>query len=283
MRIIEKIVAMKEVVNSLKLEARTIGLVPTMGFLHQGHLSLVRESLRQADQTVVSIFVNPTQFGPAEDYQQYPRDLERDARILEKEGVNFIFAPGVREMYPEGYKTYVQVEKLQDRLCGRSRPGHFRGVCTVVLKLFNIVKPDLAFFGQKDAQQAIILKKMVKDLDLDVKIKVLPIVRDKDGLALSSRNTYLDSSQRKAALSLSRSLKEAEKMIEKGERRPEKIIKKIKEIIKKEPMARLDYAEIVDLEELNPVPEIDQDVLIALAVFIGRVRLIDNTIIHLKG
>ena len=274
---------MKEVVNSLKLEGKTIGLVPTMGYLHQGHLSLVRESLHQADQTVVSIFVNPTQFGPAEDYHQYPRDLKRDAKILEKEGVDFIFAPEVKEMYPEGYKTYVQVEKLQDRLCGRSRSGHFRGVCTVVLKLFNIVKPDLAFFGQKDAQQAIILKKMVKDLDLDVRIKVLPIVRDKDGLALSSRNTYLNPDQRKAALSLSRSLKMAEEMIKKGERKAEKIIKRIKEIIEKEPLARLDYAEIVELEELNPVTKIDQDVLIALAVFIDRVRLIDNTIIRLKG
>ncbi len=283
MRIIKKIAAMKEVVNSLKLEGKTIGLVPTMGYLHQGHLSLVRESLYQAEQTVVSIFVNPAQFGPAEDYQQYPRDLKRDAKILEKEGVDFIFAPEVKEMYPEGYKTYVQVEKLQDRLCGRSRPGHFRGVCTVVLKLFNIVKPDLAFFGQKDAQQAVILKKMVRDLDLDVRIKVLPIVRDKDGLALSSRNTYLNPDQRRAALSISRSLKMAEEMIKKGERKAGKIIKRIKEIIEEEPQARLDYAAIVELEELNPVTEINQDVLIALAVFIDRVRLIDNTIIRFKG
>jgi len=283
MKTIKNIAAMKKAVHSLKSKGRTIGLVPTMGYLHQGHLSLVRSSLQQTDHTVVSIFINPTQFGPTEDYQEYPRDIKRDVNILEKKGVDFLFAPEVKEVYPEGYKTYVEVDELQDRLCGRSRPGHFRGVCTVVLKLFNIVKPDLAFFGQKDAQQAIILKKMVKDLNLDVKIKVLPIVRDKNGLALSSRNTYLSPAQRKAALSLSSGLKEAERMISKGERKAEKIINRIREIIEKEPLAHIDYVEMVELEELNPITEINQDVLIALAVFIGRVRLIDNVLIRQKG
>lgn len=273
---------MREVVKELKSQGKIVGFVPTMGYLHQGHLSLVRESLRKTDSTIVSIFVNPTQFGPMEDFKEYPRDLKRDAEILEREGVDFLFVPDADEIYPDGYKTYVEVHDLQDRLCGRSRPGHFRGVCTVVLKLFNIVHPDVSFFGQKDAQQAIILKRMVKELDLDVKVEILPIVREEDGLALSSRNTYLNPEEREAALSLSKSLREARLMIEKGERNSKKIIQRIREIIGEESLAKVDYIEIVEMNELSPLTRIEKEALITLAVFIGNVRLIDNAVVRPK-
>jgi pantoate--beta-alanine ligase len=282
MKILKTIQEMKEVSAELKSSGLSIGFVPTMGSLHEGHLSLVRRSIIQADHTVVSIFVNPTQFGPGEDFKRYPRDLKKDLEILEKEGVDFVFAPEAKEMYPDGYKTYVEVHELQDKLCGRSRPGHFRGVCTIVLKLFHIIKPDLSFFGQKDAQQAIILKKMIKDLDMDGKIEVLPIVRNKEGIALSSRNEYLSLEERKAALCLSKSLKKARSMIEKGERDTEKIIQGMKEVIAEEPLARIDYVEIVEMKELDPFPRIRGETLIALAVFVGKARLIDNTIVRIK-
>lgn len=282
MKTVDRVREMKQAVAELKSRGLSIGFVPTMGCLHEGHLSLVRESLKKADRTVVSVFVNPTQFGPSEDFMKYPRDLKRDAEILDRMGVDYLFAPEPEEIYPEGYKTYVEVHELQDRLCGRSRPGHFRGVCTVVLKLFHIVNPDVSFFGQKDAQQAIILKRMVKDLDMDVTIEVMPIVRDKDGIALSSRNTYLSPEERKAALCLSRSLKAARTMIKKGERDAGKIIQKMREIFEREPLARIDYVEIVDVEELRPIPQIKKEALIALAVFIGSTRLIDNDIIRIK-
>jgi pantoate--beta-alanine ligase len=282
MRILKTIQEMKEASAEVKSNGHSIGVVPTMGYLHEGHLSLVRESTSQADRTVVSIFVNPAQFSPREDFKKYPRDEKRDSEILEKEGVDFLFMPDGEEMYPKDYKTYVEVHELQDKLCGRSRPGHFRGVCTVVLKLFHIINPDLSFFGQKDAQQAIILQRMVKDLDMGVKINVLPIVRDEDGLALSSRNEYLSPEERKAALCLSRSLEAARSMIGVGERETERIVRSMKEIIKKEPLARIDYVEIVEMEKLNPIPRIAKKALIALAVFIGEARLIDNAIIYLK-
>lgn len=282
MKIITQINEMRSIVKDIKSQGMSIGFVPTMGYLHEGHLSLVRESLRKADVTVVSIFVNPAQFGPREDFKEYPRDMNRDSEILEKEGVDYLFAPATDEMYPEGYKTYVEVHDLQDKLCGRSRPGHFRGVCTVVLKLFNIINPDISFFGQKDAQQAIILKRMVQDLNLEVKIEVLPIIREEDDLALSSRNTYLSQKERKAALSLSKSLKEAQSMIENGQRDSEAIIKRMIEIINMEPLAKIDYVEIVDLDKLNPVTRIEKEALVALGVFIGEVRLIDNTILRMK-
>lgn len=281
MKTITKIDKMRSIVKALKAQGNTIGLVPTMGYLHEGHLSLIRESIKKAESTVVSIFVNPTQFGQTEDFKDYPRDMKRDSEILE-EGVNYLFAPEAEEMYPEGYKTYIEVCDFQDRLCGRSRPGHFRGVCTVVLKLFNIVNPDFSFFGQKDAQQAIILKQMVQDLDLEVKIEVLPIIREEDGLALSSRNAYLNKEERSAALVLSKSLGEAQRMIEKGERDVESIIKRMKEIIKGEPLARIDYIEIVDMDNLNSLTSIGKEALVALAVLIGKVRLIDNVIVHTK-
>lgn len=282
MKRVIKIAEMKRVARALKSQGRTIGFVPTMGFLHQGHLSLVRESRKSADSTVVSIFVNPLQFGPKEDLKEYPRDIRRDSLLLEKEGVDYLFYPNSRDMYPEGYKTYVTVYDLEDKLCGRSRPGHFKGVSTVVLKLFNIVNPDLAFFGQKDAQQAIILKRMVKDLNLGVKIEVLPIIRDEDGLALSSRNIYLNSEERKAARVLLRSLKDAEILVKKGEKKSASLIERMREMIEAEPLAKIDYIEIVDLDELAPIKEIKKEALIALAVFIGKTRLIDNAIIKTK-
>lgn len=282
MEIITGIDQMKMKVRELKSEGKTIGFVPTMGFLHEGHLSLVRESMRRADVTVISIFVNPTQFGPGEDLKDYPRDLKRDSELLKKEGVDYLFIPEADEMYPEGYKTYVEVRDLQHKLCGRSRPVHFRGVCTVVLKLFNIVNPDISFFGQKDAQQAIIITRMVQELNLDVEVEVLPTVREKDGLALSSRNIYLNAKERRAALVLSRSLREAQSMVEKGERKAAAILSRMKEIISNEPLARIDYVEIVDMEELDPLVRIEKEVLAAIAVFVGKARLIDNAILRIK-
>jgi len=279
MKAIKKIDEMRREVSSIKSRGMSIGFVPTMGYLHEGHLSLVRQSLQKADVTVVSIFVNPAQFGQREDFKEYPRDLNRDSEVLEKEGIDYLFVPEADEIYPQGYKTYIEVHDLQDKLCGRSRPGHFRGVCTVVLKLFNIVNPDVSFFGQKDYQQAIILKRMVKDLRLEVKIEALPIIREEDGLALSSRNKYLTQEERKAALVLSKSLKEAQSMIEKGQRVSAAIIKGMKEIIGREPLVKIDYVEIVDMDNLDPVARIEKKALAAVAVFIGKVRLIDNTIL----
>lgn len=267
---------LREKILAWKKKGWKIGFVPTMGYLHEGHLSLVRESKKRSDVTVVSIFVNPKQFGPSEDYRVYPRDLDRDRALLEKEGVDLIFYPPVEVMYPEGYKTYVEVEDLQDKLCGKSRPGHFRGVCTVVLKLFNLVQPDEAYFGWKDAQQVIILKKMVEDLNVPVKIVPLPLVRDHDGLALSSRNTYLSPEERRAALVLKKSLDLAESLIRSGEKEASLIKQKMIDLISAEPPARLDYVEIVDLNTLEPLKKLEGQALIALAVFIGRTRLIDN-------
>ncbi len=276
MEVIEKISEMKKTARQLKEERKRIGFVPTMGYLHEGHLSLVRASKKEADITVVSIFVNPTQFGPKEDFDRYPRDLERDKSLLAKEGVDFLFHPTVEEMYPSNYRTYVEVIGLQDRLCGRSRPGHFRGVATVVLKLFNVVCPDLAYFGQKDAQQAVIIRRLVRDLNLDMEVRVMPIVRDADGLALSSRNTYLSPEERRASLALPRSLQAAARLLERGERKAEKVKEQIVKIISSEPKLRIDYVEVVDPEELRPLEEIGGASLIAAAVFCGQTRLIDN-------
>jgi pantoate--beta-alanine ligase len=279
MNTVRKIKEMKSVVRDVRSLGKSVGLVPTMGYLHEGHLSLVQASLQSADCTVVSIFVNPAQFGPKEDFKEYPRDLARDSQLLEKLGVDLLFCPDYTEMYPPDYKTYIEVESLQDKLCGPSRPGHFRGVCTVVLKLFNIVQPDVAFFGQKDAQQAIILKRMVSDLNLDVRVEVMPTVREEDGLALSSRNVYLDPEQRQSALCLSRSLNEAAGMIRSGERRTDPLMDRMREIIDREDLAKLDYIAIVDTGSLEPLKEIKKEALIALAVFFGSVRLIDNMMV----
>ncbi|MBU1185455.1 MAG: pantoate--beta-alanine ligase [Acidobacteria bacterium] len=282
MNIIHSIEEMKAEIHEFRKKGKSIGCVPTMGSLHEGHLSLVRQSLQTTDRTVVTIFINPAQFAPGEDFEQYPRDYDRDIGLLEREGVDIVFLPDMKDIYPPGYKTYVEVHDLQERLCGLSRPTFFRGVCTIVLKLFNIITPDRAFFGQKDAQQAIILQRMVRDLNLDILIEVLPIVRDADGLALSSRNAYLKDNERKAALTLSRSLRLAEKMIAEGERSAEKIREEMIALIQSVQGTRIDYIEIVDSEELLPLETLKSRVLVSLAVFIGRTRLIDNTQIILS-
>jgi pantoate--beta-alanine ligase len=283
MRTVTTIAGMKAAVAEMRGKRRTIGFVPTMGDLHEGHLSLVRECRKRADVTVVSIFVNPLQFGPHEDFRRYPRNPERDASLLEKESVDILFLPENAEMYPEGYRASVEVAGLQDKLCGRSRPGHFKGVATVVLKLFNIVRPDYAFFGQKDAQQVVILRKMVEDLNADVEIRAMPIIRDPDGLAMSSRNTYLSAEERRAALVLSKSLEEARRTFEKGERAAGPIRERLSRTIAAEPLARIDYVDIVDLSTLKPVERIDGEALVALAVYVGKTRLIDNTILGSTG
>jgi pantoate--beta-alanine ligase len=279
MKTVKSIYEVKEYVKELRKRGKSIGFVPTMGYLHAGHISLVQESVRRCDCTVVSIFVNPAQFAPNEDFNKYPRNIQRDIELLKKEGVDLIFIPGDGEMFPEGYKTYVVVKNLQDRLCGISRPDFFKGVCTIVLKLFNIVTPDISFFGQKDAQQAVILKKMACDLNLDVKVEAMPIIREKSGLALSSRNEYLDKKQKKAAICLSRSLARARKVVEAGEKNAARVLKRIKTEIESEPLARIDYIEIVDSENLQSLKQIKDKTLIAVAVFINNVRLIDNIIV----
>jgi pantoate--beta-alanine ligase len=279
MEIVTSIDRMKAVARTEKDNGRSIGLVPTMGFLHEGHLSLVRISKKEADVTVVSLFVNPTQFGPKEDFLSYPRDRERDASQLQAEGVAYLFTPEAEEMFPPEYRTFVEVEDFQDVLCGRSRPGHFRGVCTVVSKLFHIVEPAVAVFGWKDAQQALILNRMVRDMNLSVRLVVAPIVREADGLAMSSRNAYLNPRERRAALVLSRSLGEARILFDRGERRADRVLPVLRSMIEAEPAARVDYVEAVDPDSLAPAPVLLPGTLIALAVFIGRTRLIDNLIV----
>src|SRR6266567_4457867 len=253
-----------------------LGLVPTMGALHDGHLSLVRAARSRSDVVAATIFVNPTQFGPTEDFAKYPRNLEADCALLEREGVELVFAPSVDEMYPRGAVTWVVVEAMSDRLCGGSRPGHFRGVTTVVSKLFHIVEPDLAFFGQKDAAQVAIIKRMVRDLNLLVAIEVCPIVREPDGLALSSRNSYLTPEERKSALVLYRSLMRVQEEFAKGERDTAKLVAAGKQKFTEEPGARLDYLEIVDPDSLDPETNITKATLVAVAAFVGKTRLIDN-------
>ena len=282
MKTISKVSEMKNIVNEVKKEGKSIGLVPTMGYFHQGHLSLIREVRKKCDILIASIFVNPTQFGPSEDYERYPRDLGRDELIAEREKVDFIFAPSVSEMYPSGYSTFLEVEGLSKVMCGKSRPAHFRGVTTVVAKLFNVIQPDVAYFGQKDAQQAAIIKKMASDLDMDVEIHVCPIVREKDGLAMSSRNAHLNEEERKTATVLYRSLLKAKDEIIKGKKDAGEISKEITEVIEGEKLARIDYIAIVDPENLQEVDNIDQEVLIATAVWIGKTRLIDNIYVKQK-
>jgi len=266
-----------------KSRGETIGFVPTMGYLHEGHLSLVRESRKRADTTVVSIFVNPLQFGPSEDFRRYPRDPERDAALLNKEGVDILFLPGDSEMYPGGYRTSVEVAGLQDRLCGRSRPGHFRGVATVVLKLFNIIRPDIAFFGQKDAQQVVVIRRMVEDLNLGVEIRAMPIVREPDGLAMSSRNSYLNAEDRQAALVLFKSLEEARRLYNAGERNCDRVRESMRRILAAEPRARVDYVEIVNPASLEPIEQVEGQALVAVAAYLGSTRLIDNIILGATG
>lgn len=279
MRVYHTIAEIREFVRQARAKGHSIGLVPTMGYLHEGHLELMRQAKKQCGTVIISIFVNPTQFGPGEDLESYPRDLDRDAGMAGSVGVDAIFNPGVEEIYPSGYCTYVDVEHITDRLCGASRPGHFRGVATVVTKLFNIVKPDYAYFGQKDAQQVLVIKRMAADLNMEVEVVTVPTVRERDGLAMSSRNVYLDSAQRQAALSLNRSLNKAAAEVSAGERDAAKIRQLVVDMIKAEPLAEIDYVEIYSHPDLEPVEAIKGPALLALAVKIGRARLIDNIIL----
>jgi pantoate--beta-alanine ligase len=279
MKVCHSIAEMRASCRALREGGRSLGLVPTMGALHEGHLSLVRAARAQCDLVAVSIFVNPTQFGPREDFAQYPRSLERDCQLLEREGVSLVFAPAAEEMYPPAASTWVTVEGLSDKLCGRSRPGHFRGVTTVVSQLFHIVEPDSAFFGQKDAAQLAIIRRMVRDLHMPVEIVGCPIVREPDGLAMSSRNAYLDPQQRKSALVLHSSLANVQQLFDQGERSAAKLITAALEEFSAEPSVRLDYFEVVDPETLDPVPEISKPTLVAVAAFVGKTRLIDNALL----
>jgi len=279
MNIVGTIAEMRALCRSAKSGGKRLGLVPTMGALHEGHLSLVRAAKEKTDVIATSIFVNPTQFGPTEDFSRYPRALEKDCAILEREGVEFVFAPTVEEMYPAGAVTWVTVGGLSERLCGKSRPGHFRGVATVVAKLFHIIEPDAAFFGQKDAAQHAIIRKMVRDLDMPVAIEVCPIVREADGLALSSRNTYLNTEERKSALVLYRSLQCAQELFRTGERNSAKLIAAARQEFASESNVRLDYFEIVNPDSLEPVLDTSSPSLAAVAAYVGNTRLIDNIVL----
>ncbi len=277
--VVKTIDEVRKYVNEWRRAGKTVGLVPTMGYLHEGHRSLIVRAVAENDCVVVSDFVNPTQFGPNEDFESYPRDINADASLCEGAGASIIFNPEPEEMYDNALTT-VSVAEITSGLCGKTRPTHFAGVCTVVSKLFNIVKPDRAYFGQKDAQQLCVIRKMVKDLNFDIEIVGCPIIREEDGLAKSSRNTYLSEEERQAALCLSRSLKKGRKMIEDGEHSTEKVIAAIRAEIESEKLAKIDYVEIVALDTLKPVSEINVPVLAAIAVYIGKTRLIDNFIIE---
>ena len=283
MELIHTVAWMKQVAAEAQRNDRSLGLVPTMGALHEGHFSLVRAAQRECSPVVVSIFVNPIQFGPSEDFQKYPRTLDADRAALEKLQVDYVFAPPTEEMYPAGFGTWVNVDGLSDRLEGRARPGHFRGVATVVLKLFEIVQPQFAFFGRKDAQQARIIRQMARDLDLDTAIVVCPIVREKDGLAMSSRNAYLSTTDRRAATVLSRSLERARREITGGETDIVRLIAAVRSVVDTEPGVALDYAEIVDADTLEPAMALRKTCYIVLAARVGNTRLIDNALIEPAG
>lgn len=276
MVILKKIDEVRAQVKEWKKQGLTVGLVPTMGYLHEGHQSLIKKSVEQNDRTVVSVFVNPIQFGPNEDLESYPRDLEADAKLCESTGADIIFNPEPEEMYADGFVSFINMTGLPNALCGLTRPIHFKGVCTVVGKLFNIVTPDRAYFGQKDAQQLAIIKRMVADLNMNVKVYGCPIVREEDGLAKSSRNSYLSAEERKAALCLSRSIFAAQDLIEGGERNADIVRTAVRKIIEAEPLAQIDYIEVVDLGNMQPVDSLGESGLVAIAVYIGKTRLIDN-------
>jgi pantoate--beta-alanine ligase len=280
MKLVHSIEEMRTLSRAAHSRGAILGLVPTMGALHQGHRSLVRAAHEKSDLVAVSIFVNPTQFGPNEDFAKYPRAFEADCALLEREGVELVFAPPVEEMYPKGAVTWVVVEGLSDRLCGKSRPGHFRGVTTVVAKLFHIIEPDIAFFGQKDAAQVAIIKRMVRDLNMPVMIEVCPIVREPDGLAISSRNAYLSAQEQKSALVLYRSLMRVQKLFAAGERDSAKLISAGKQEVDAESAARLDYIEAVGPESLEPEADVNKRTLVAVAAFVGQTRLIDNILLE---
>jgi pantoate--beta-alanine ligase len=282
MEIINRRQRMSSVARKIRREQdRTIGLVPTMGALHEGHLSLVREARRMCDVVVVSVFVNPTQFGPSEDYEDYPRDLTKDTALLTDYNVDYIFAPAAEEIYPKDFSTYVNVGGLSKLLEGESRPGHFRGVATVVAILLNTVRPDFAFFGQKDAQQAVIIKRMVRDLAFDTEIVVSPTVREDSGLAISSRNLYLDAEEQRSAAVIHRALKQAKEIYKKGERHAGKLAEIVRATIEIEPRVRVDYVSVVDAETLEKLDKLDErPILVAVAAYVGKTRLIDNTMLN---
>ena len=282
MEIINRRQRMSSVARKIRREQdRTIGLVPTMGALHEGHLSLVREARRMCDVVVVSVFVNPTQFGPSEDYEDYPRNLTKDTALLTDYNVDYIFAPAAEEIYPKDFSTYVNVGGLSKLLEGESRPGHFRGVATVVAILLNTVRPDFAFFGQKDAQQAVIIKRMVRDLAFDTEIVVSPTVREDSGLAISSRNLYLDAEEQQSAAVIHRALKQAKEIYKKGERHAGKLAEIVRATIETEPRARVDYVSVVDAETLEKLDKLDErPILVAVAAYVGKTRLIDNTMLN---
>lgn len=278
MRVVKTIEEVREQVKAWKREGLRVGLVPTMGFLHEGHKSLIVKAVEENDRVVVSDFVNPTQFGPKEDLASYPRDIERDAKLCEEAGADLIFHPEPEEMYAPDYCTFVDMDGLTKGLCGKTRPTHFRGVCSVVAKLFNIVAPDNAYFGQKDAQQLAVIRRMVRDLNFDIRIVACPIIREEDGLAKSSRNTYLNEEERAAAVVLSRALNKGRALAESGEKSAAKIKDVIMEELCKEPLARVDYVEVVDADSIEPVKELKGNILVGIAVYIGKTRLIDNVI-----
>lgn len=275
-RIDGNVAELREAVRILRKDRGSIGLVPTMGYLHEGHLSLVRRSISENRSTVVTIFVNPLQFGPNEDYEAYPRDLEKDCLLLEKEGVDVVYCPKPEDLYHPDHSTYVVEERVSRDLCGASRPGHFRGVCTIVLKLFLLTGPDRAYFGEKDFQQLQVIRRMVRDLNVPVEIRGCPIVREKDGLALSSRNVYLSPSERLSALALNRSLKAAKALYDSGERNAGKLVGCVREGLFSDPALRVEYIELRDAEELSVLETVDRPAVLALAVRVGKTRLIDN-------
>lgn len=276
MVVVKTVSDVRKVVKEWKREGKSIGFVPTMGYLHEGHQSLIRAARANNDKVAVSIFLNPMQFGPNEDLASYPRDFERDQEKCLEAGADLIFAPDPEEMYEENFQSYVDMHLLTEELCGLTRPCHFRGVCTVVTKLFNIVTPDRAYFGKKDAQQLAVIKRMVADLNMDIDIIGCPIIREEDGLAKSSRNTYLNAEERKAALCLSRAVKKGEELVNNHERNANVIISAMKEIINAEPLAKIDYVKAVSMDTMQQIAELDQPALIAMAVYIGKTRLIDN-------
>lgn len=279
MQVIDTVAALRQYLAGERAHGKCIGLVPTMGYLHAGHLSLVHAARQECDVVVMSIFVNPRQFGPQEDLESYPRDMERDLALAREAGVDVVFTPEVDEVYPSGYQTEVMVSTLTQPLCGASRPGHFNGVTTVVAKLFNMVGPDRAYFGQKDYQQATVIQRMVTDLDMPLTIVACPIVREDDGLAMSSRNAYLNPEERQAALVLSRALRLAQEQLIQGERQPQRLETTLRDAIAVEPLARIDYVTVCDPHTLQRVEHLSGSVLVALAVFIGATRLIDNVLL----
>lgn len=281
MKVVETISEIRKQIKDWRKQGYSIGFVPTMGYLHEGHLSLVQKALEQNDKAVVSIFVNPMQFSPSEDLESYPRDFNRDKELLEKTGANLIFYPGAEKLYEDDFCTYVDMNRVSKELCGKSRPVHFRGVCTIVTKLFHIITPDKAYFGQKDAQQLAVIKRMVRDLNMDIEIVGCSIVREKDGLAKSSRNTYLSEEERRAALILSKAIFLGEQLVKQGERKASILKEKMKELIESEPLANIDYIEVVDANSIEKVEQLSGSILTAIAVYIGRTRLIDNFIISI--